>query len=63
MSVYYVLRKNGITLRDFMTLEGCHETSVRNYHYSLRNIPEKEQFSSGRTLLMEAKFVSETSVD
>jgi hypothetical protein len=29
----------------FLTLEmgpiGCHDTSVRNYHYSLRNDPEK----------------------
>jgi hypothetical protein len=25
---------------------GCPETSVRNYHYFLRNSPEREQFSN-----------------
>jgi len=29
-----------------MGLMGCPETSVRNYHYLLRNKPKREQFSS-----------------
>ena len=29
-----------------MGLIGCPETSVKNYHHSLRNNPEKRKFSS-----------------
>jgi len=43
--VWYKTLENMQLLRDFLTLEmgpiGCPETSVRNYHYSLRKNPEK----------------------
>jgi len=41
-------------VRDYLSLEmgqiGCPETSVRNYHYSLRNNPEERNSQPGKHL-------------
>ena len=43
-----ILRVKKPTALGFLTLRvgpiGCHETSVRNYHYSLRNKPEERSY-------------------
>jgi len=39
-----------------MVLIGCPETSVRNYHYSLRNNPEER--SSHEVVVLEMKINS-----
>lgn len=41
--------------RDMMGPRGCSETSVRNYHYTLCNIPDERSFQDHYILLMAVK--------